>query len=74
VREAKGSEYDFRIYKETTGTGISNSIPPDAGSGYQEIKEYHANSFIPVKSGKNHKLTEGETAYNEAVELIVFRA
>jgi hypothetical protein len=28
------------MYKETTGTGISNSIPLDVGSGYQGIEAY----------------------------------
>jgi hypothetical protein len=57
AREAKGGEHDFKVFKDTIGKGISNSIRLDADSGYQGIKEYHANSFIPVKSGKNHKLT-----------------
>jgi hypothetical protein len=65
VREAKGSEHDFKIFKDTIGKGISNSIALDAYSGYQGIKEYHANSFMPVKSGKNHQLTEEEKAYNK---------
>ncbi|MDR2476922.1 MAG: hypothetical protein LBD18_03945 [Treponema sp.] len=29
------------------------------------MKEYHANSFIPLKSSKNHKLTKREKAYNK---------
>jgi hypothetical protein len=62
VQEAKGSEHDFNIYKETIGKGISNSIPLDADLGYLGIEEYHANSFIPVKSSKNHKLTKKEKA------------
>jgi hypothetical protein len=65
VQEAKGSDHDFKIYKETIGKGISNSIPLDADLGYLGIEEYHANSFIPVKSSKNHKLTKKEKAYNK---------
>jgi cysteine synthase len=42
VQEAKGSEHDFKIYKETIGTGISNSIPLDADSGYQGVVCYRA--------------------------------
>jgi hypothetical protein len=44
---------------------MSNSIPLDADSGYQGIEEYHSNSFIPIKSSKNHQLTEEEKAYNK---------
>jgi hypothetical protein len=29
------------------------------------IAEYHTNSFIPIKSSKNHKLTKEEKAYNK---------
>jgi hypothetical protein len=65
VKEAKGSEHDFKIYKETIGKGISNSIPLDADLGYLGIEAYHANSFIPIKSSKNHQLTREEKAYNK---------
>jgi len=53
VLEAKGSEHDFKVYKDTIGKPISNSIPVDADLGYLGIEEYHSNSFIPVKSSKS---------------------
>jgi hypothetical protein len=65
VQEAKGSEHDFKIYKDTIGKGVSNSIPLDADLGYLGIEVYHANSFIPVKSSKNHQLSPEEKAYNK---------
>jgi hypothetical protein len=71
VPEAKGSEHDFKVYKETIGKDICTSIPVDADLGYQGIREYHANSFIPIKSSKNHQLSEEEKAYNK--ELAVRR-
>jgi hypothetical protein len=49
----KSGEHDFTVYKDTIGKEVSNSIPIDADLGYLGIKEYHANSFIPVKSSKN---------------------
>jgi hypothetical protein len=64
AQEAKGSEHDFKVYKDTLGKGISNSIPIDADLGYLGIEEYHSNSFIPIKSSKNHQLTKREKAYN----------
>ncbi|MDR1478320.1 MAG: transposase [Planctomycetaceae bacterium] len=70
VQEAKGGEHDFKIYKETIGKGISNSMPLDADLGYQRIAEYHTNSFIPIKSSKNHKLTKEEKAYNKELTRI----
>jgi hypothetical protein len=60
-----GSEHDFKVYKDTIGKGISNSIPLDADRGYLGIEQYHANSFIPIKSSKNHQLTEEKKVYNK---------
>jgi hypothetical protein len=65
VQEAKGSEHDFKIYKDTIGKGIGNSIPLDADGGYQGIEVYHPNRFIPIKSSKNHQLSEEEKAYTK---------
>jgi hypothetical protein len=65
VQEAKGSEHDFKVFKDTIGKGISNSIPLDADLGYLGIEAYHSNGFIPVKSSKKHQLTKREKAYNK---------
>jgi hypothetical protein len=65
VEEAKGSEHDFKVYKDSLGDCVSDSIPLDADLGYLGIAGYHANSFIPIKSSKNHQLTEEEKAYNK---------
>ena len=64
AQEAKGSEHDFKIFKDTVGKSVSNSIPLDADLGYVGIGGYHPNSFIPVKSSKKHQLTKREKAYN----------
>jgi hypothetical protein len=53
-----------KLYKDTIGKDISNSIPLDADLGYLGIEAYHANSFILVKSSKNHQLSGEEKAYN----------
>ncbi|GHT81550.1 hypothetical protein FACS1894130_13290 [Spirochaetia bacterium] len=55
VQEAKGSEHDFKIFKDSIGSAVSNSIPLDADLGYLGIEEYHPASFIPAKSSKNHQ-------------------
>jgi hypothetical protein len=65
VQEAKGSEHDFKVYRDTIGKEVSNSIPLDADPGYPGIEAYHRNSFIPVKTGKKHQLPEEEKAYNK---------
>jgi hypothetical protein len=64
AQEAKGSEHDFKVYKDTIGELVSNSISLDADLGYLGIEDYHTNSFIPVKTSKNHQLTDKERAYN----------
>jgi hypothetical protein len=58
VQEAKGSEHDFKVYKDTRGTDIGNSIPLD-------IEAYHANSFIQATASKKHQLTGAEKAYTK---------
>ena len=65
VREAKGSEHDFKVYKDTIGSSVSKSIPLDADLGFFGIERYHPNSFIPIKSSKYHRLTKREKAYNK---------
>lgn len=65
VQEAKGSEHDFKVYKDTIGTSVSASIPIDADSGYQGLQTLHANCRIPKKASKNHRLSKGEKAYNK---------
>jgi hypothetical protein len=65
VQEAKGGEHDFKVYKDTIGNGISNSIPLDADLGYLGLEAYHENSFIPIQSSKKHQLSKREKTYNK---------
>ena len=65
MQEAKGSVHDFKIFQDTIGDSISNSIQIAADLGYLGIENYHSNSFIPIKSSKNHPLTKQEIAYNK---------
>lgn len=60
---SKGKALDFRLFKESK-LHIPLSIKIFADSGYQGICEYHKNSEIPIKSSKNHKLSEKEKLYN----------
>jgi hypothetical protein len=52
------------VYKDSIGSSVSSSIPIDADLGYLGIEAYHPNSFIPIKSSKNHELNEDEKEYN----------
>ena len=44
---------------------MSNSIVLEADLGYLGIGAYHTNSYIPIKSSKNHQLSEEEKKYNK---------
>jgi len=63
--QAKGSMHDFKLYKETIGKNVDESILMQTDLGYLGIEKLHANSLIPIKESKNHKLTEKEKAYNK---------
>jgi hypothetical protein len=65
VREGRGSEHDFRLYKRTLGSALPDSLLLYADLGYCGIFEYHANSKIPFKASKLHPLTDREKRYNK---------
>lgn len=65
VRQEKGSVHDFKLYKDTIGNDVDESIKVLADLGYLGIEKLHINSLIPKKESKNHKLTEREKAYNK---------
>jgi hypothetical protein len=65
VREGKGSEHDFKVYKDTVGKSVHESIRIDADLGYLGLEKLHMNSRLPKKASKNHKLTKREKAYNK---------
>jgi hypothetical protein len=65
VREAKGSVHDFQVYKDTIGNCVNETILIQADLGYLGIEKLHANSQIPKKESKLHKLNEREKAYNK---------
>ena len=63
--QEKGSVHDFKFYKDTIGEEVDESILILVDLGYLGIDKLHANSMIPIKESKNHKLTKGEKAYNK---------
>jgi hypothetical protein len=65
VQQAKGSVHDFNLYKATIGKNVDESILFQTDLGYLGIEKLHANSLLPVKESKYHKLTEREKAYNK---------
>ena len=65
VREAKGSVHDFKLYKDTIGKNVDESKIMQADLWYLGIEKLHANSQIPYKESKNHRLNNREKAYNK---------
>jgi hypothetical protein len=65
VQEAVGSVHDFKLFKDTIGKAVDPSILIQADLGYQGIADLHANSQIPKKESKYHKLSKREMAYNK---------
>ena len=43
VAEDCGKTHDFKLYKNTIGSHVLNSIKEQADSGYQGISAYHQN-------------------------------
>ncbi|GHV08208.1 IS5 family transposase [Spirochaetia bacterium] len=65
IREAAGSVHDFKLFKNTIGKMVDPSILIQADLGYLGIENHHANSQIPKKESKYHKLSRREKAYNK---------
>jgi hypothetical protein len=45
AHEAKGSEHDFKVYKESIGSLVNSSIPIDADLGYLGIEALPSEQF-----------------------------
>jgi len=65
VREGRGKEHDFNLFKRTIGGGLHEEIPVCTDLGYMGIAKLHANSVIPRKASKHHPLSDKDKAYNK---------
>ena len=66
---AKGSEHDFSLFKRSR-LPINSNILARVDTGYAGIKDYHANTAIPKRSSKLHKLTPDEKANNKELSRL----
>ena len=62
-----GKTHDFKLYKDTIGGRVLESIKAQMDSGYQGIAEIHKNSETPEKKPKGGELTEEEKAENRRI-------
>lgn len=62
----KGAQHDFKLFKDSR-TQIHPETQTVQDSGYQGIKAYHLNRYVPKKKPKNGTLTQLERDYNRVV-------
>jgi transposase len=55
------------MYKDEIGQAVRKEITIQADSGFQGIKEFHANSEIPKKKPKGGSLTKDEKTNNRRI-------
>jgi hypothetical protein len=66
-----GTAHDFKMFKESLESALPKGIFAMVDSGYQGIKEYLPNAFIPYKANKSVPLTNAQKAFN--TQLSSFR-
>jgi len=57
--------HDFKLYRDTVGKNVDESILIRADLGYLGIGRLHANSVIPIKKSGNRELNKLEKAFNK---------
>jgi hypothetical protein len=64
VREAAGSVHDFKLFKDSTGDSINETVGIDADPGCPGLEKPHGKSRIPKKASNCHKLARREKEHN----------
>ena len=63
THQAKGKTHDFKLFKKSK-LPLNKNKQLKVDSGYQGLKQIHANSELPRKSTKLHPLTKKEKRMN----------
>jgi hypothetical protein len=63
---SNGKRHDFRLFKESK-VHLHPSIKLMTDSGYQGIKNLHANTDLPKKKGRGKALTKEERKDNQRI-------
>ena len=63
IASGKGKTHDFKMFKDSK-SHIPSNIGILGDSGYQGIKDIHANSRTPIKKPKGKELTKRQKLYN----------
>ena len=64
---AQGSTHDFKLYEESVGAAVSETVKIQGDSGYQGILKLHKNSETPTKKPKGGVLTSEEKTENKRI-------
>jgi IS5 family transposase len=63
IASGKGKTHDFKMFQDSKAH-IPSNIGILGDSGYQGIKDIHANSRTPIKKPKGKELTKRQKLYN----------
>ena len=69
IRFAKGSVHDFNLFKNSKWDFVKKILLM-LDKGYIGINKIHANSLLPIKASKNHKLSDEEKKFNSELSKI----
>lgn len=67
---ADGHTHDFRLFKESVGYSLPETVLTFVDLGYLGILTFHENTFIPAKHSKHHPLTEEEKQLNREMAAV----
>lgn len=63
---ANGKTHDFALFKNSK-VHLLERIKLTADTGYMGIKNIHANSELPIRQSKYHKLSRKEKSFNRQI-------
>lgn len=69
IRFSKGRVHDFALFKNSKKDYNPNTVEL-VDKGYIGIDKIHAKSMLPIKSSKNHSLTDDEKWYNSEISKL----
>lgn len=66
---AAGKRHDFRLYKDSALRALPRTkLLTD--TGYIGITKLHANTVLPLRGSKYHKLTPNDKAFNRSISSV----
>ena len=63
---SNGKKHDFQLFKDSR-IHVKAETVLEADTGYQGLAQIHANSLLPKKRSKHHRLTKQESNKNREI-------